>query len=283
MAIIDTHVHAWNVDQVEYAWLKGNKSILNRTWSLDELEPELEPTGIQFGVMVQAANSLEDTHFMLEECAKREWLKGAVGWLPLMEPGMTSVELTHFLINPYFKGIRHLIHDEANPEWLLQPSVIESFRVLEKNQISFDVVANQPVHLDCVLKLSDKYPHMRWCIDHLANPPIVQKERWGKWGERMKSLSANPNVFIKISGLGMNTSDLNTWSANEIQPTIEYCLELFGTERAMMGGDWPVVELCGGYSKSWMAYNEILSRNLSSNELEFIHFRNANRFYKLGL
>ena len=277
---IDTHVHSWNIEKVDYEWLKGNISVLNRTYLLDELEPQREDLEISFGVMVQAANNLEDTYSMLEECEKRHWLLGTVGWLPFMEPEKWD-ENFQKIKSPYLKGIRHLIHDEPNPKWLLQRPVVESFAKLSNTNLSFDVVAVLPEHIDCVLKLSDKFPEIRWCIDHLGHPPTKKRERFGKWGEKMKALAGNPNVFIKISGLGMTVSDLNNWHYSEIQPYVEFGVENFGIERAMLGGDWPVSNLCGGYAKSWNAYNDILSNSVSTKELEMIQSKNAIQFYNL--
>lgn len=277
---IDTHIHSWNIEKVEYEWLKGNTSILNRSYSLDEFNPQREDIEVSYGVMVQAANNFEDTFFMLEECEKRNWLLGTVGWLPMLEPEKWDENLQK-ISTPYLKGIRHLIHDEPNPNWLLQRPVVESFAKLVKANLSFDVVAVLPEHLDCVLKLSEKMPDIRWCIDHLGHPPTKKKERFGQWGESMKALASNPNVFVKISGLGMTVSDLNYWEYPEIQPYVEFCLENFGIERAMLGGDWPVSNLCGGYAKSWNAYEEILSKVLSDKELELIQSKNAIQFYKL--
>jgi L-fuconolactonase len=277
--IIDTHVHAWDLEKVAYSWLDGNNTILNQTFSLDELEPQHQELGITGGIMVQAANNLEDTKSMLALCREKDWLLGAVGWIPLKEPGISEEKIQEMAIEPYFLGIRHLIHDEPDPHWLLNPEVIHSFSYLEKSKIPFDVVANKPEHLDCILKLSEKYPDQFWCIDHLANPPIPAKERWGKWGEKMRDLSANPNVYIKISGLGMSMGG-DSWVVEDLKPHIYHALELFGTHRAMLGGDWPVVLLCGGLKKSWAAYVELLNKSVSPAEMKLVYADNAKRFYK---
>jgi len=277
---IDTHIHSWNIEKVDYEWLKGDTSVLNRTYLLDEFVPQREDLEISFGVIVQAANNFEDTYFMLEECEKRNWLLGSVGWLPFMEPEKWDENLQK-INSPYLKGFRHLIHDEPNPKWLLQKSVIESFARLSKTNLTFDVVAVLPEHINCVLKLSEKFPEIRWCIDHLGHPPTKKQERFGKWGEGMKALSTNPNVYVKISGLGMTVQDLKNWNYSEIQPYMEYCLEHFGIERAMLGGDWPVSNLCGGYAKSWNAYHDVLSNILSTKELDMVQSQNAIQFYKL--
>jgi len=278
---IDTHIHTWNIEKVEYEWLKGNTGILNRNYLLEELEPQMSDLEVNFGILVQAANNFEDTRFMLEECEKRNWLKGVVGWLPLMEPGRFDENLA-VISNPNLKGIRHLIHDEPNPKWLIQPEVIQSLAKLPARKLTFDVVAVLPEHLECVLRISEKHPEIKWCIDHLGHPPANRGERFGKWGVMMKELSGNPNIVVKISGLGMSTSDLIQWKLSDIQPYVEFALEHFEVKRAMIGGDWPVVLLCGGYAKSWNMYHEILSKNLADKDLEQIYAKNAIGFYQLS-
>ena len=88
--IVDTHIHVWDFERAEYSWLKGNTSILNRTYHLEELNAEALEVGIAAGVLVQAANNAEDTQYMLEVAQKTEWIKGVVGWLPLMNPSETE-------------------------------------------------------------------------------------------------------------------------------------------------------------------------------------------------
>ena len=113
--IVDTHVHVWNFERAQYDWLKGDTSILNRSYHLEELEQERIKAGVNGGVLVQAANNPEDTTWMLEVAGQNEWIKGVVGWLPLMNPSATSKELTEkYSDQKYFKGIRHLVHDEPD-------------------------------------------------------------------------------------------------------------------------------------------------------------------------
>src|SRR5688572_1427814 len=111
--IIDTHIHCWNFDRAEYEWLNNDTSILNRTYSINEIEEERKQVGITGGVLVQSANNFEDTDWMLEVAEKNDWITGVVGWLPLMQPGLSAKVFNEkYTLNKYFKGVRHLIHDE---------------------------------------------------------------------------------------------------------------------------------------------------------------------------
>src|ERR1700761_1885495 len=147
--IIDTHIHVWNLEQVGYPWLKGNTSILNRTYELAELEAERQAAGITAGVLVQAANSPEETGWMIKTAEKHRWITGVVGWVPLQEPDVTARILeTDYQPGAILKGVRHLIHDEADVRWLLQDTVLESLGLLAEHNIPYDLVGVVPAHIE---------------------------------------------------------------------------------------------------------------------------------------
>lgn len=280
--IIDTHIHVWNFDKAEYEWLKGDESFLNRTYHIEEIEAERIAAGITGGVLVQATNHTEDTDWMLEVAEKTGWIKGVVGWLPLMDPDATARLLEDvYLKNKYYKGIRHLIHDEPNADWLLQDRVIESLKILAKKGLSFDVVGVLPAHIETVLAVADKVPELQMIFDHLNQPPISTKEKFGQWGILMKEAAANTNFYAKISGLGTAVKNGEQWTAEDIQPYVKFALENFGTERCFCGGDWPVSLLAGSYTKTWNNYKQLLGKLLSAEEQTKIFSTNATRFYNL--
>ena len=113
--IIDTHVHIWDLQTADYAWLKDDTSILNRTYTIEELEPERRKAGVTAGVLVQAAGNFDDTDWMLQTAAATEWIAGVVAWLPLTDTAATIAALeSNYLQEKYFKGVRHQIHDEED-------------------------------------------------------------------------------------------------------------------------------------------------------------------------
>ena len=204
MRLADTHVHIWDFNRAEYAWLEGNTSILNRNYSIEELQVERLEVGIKKGILVQAANNFEDTDWMLHVAVNTDWIAGIVGWLPLINPDATLKALQKkYGKENYFKGVRHLIHDERDPEWLLQPEVINSLQILADHNIPYDVVGVLPEHIETALQVAAKVPELRMVFDHLNQPPIATKEKFGKWGELMKEAAQHKNFYAKISGLGL--------------------------------------------------------------------------------
>jgi len=280
--IIDTHVHVWDLDKADYPWLKGDTSLLSQTWKIEQLEEERKKAGVSVGVLVQAASNLEDTENMLQAAEKNEWIKGVVGWIPLQQPASARDILDKkYFKHPLLRGVRHQIHDEPDLKWLLQREVIESLRLLAERDIPFDIVAVLPEQIETVIKVSERIPGLRMVFDHLAQPPISGKERFGRWGELMKEAASHPNLYAKISGLGTASKNFENWKEDDLLPYIEYVLQKFGTERCFCGGDWPVSLLAGSYSQIWKAYQSILNRLLNKEDIEKLYSKNAMRFYDL--
>jgi L-fuconolactonase len=279
MKIIDTHLHIWDLNRNEYGWLKGNTTILNRSYTIPEIEPQLAASGVSEAILVQADNHFEDTDYMLENAEQYDFIKGVVGWLPLLSPEKTQKSIDKYLKNKYFKGVRHLIHDEANPHWLLQENVIESLNILAQKNIPYDVVGVKTDHIFCVQQIGEKIPQLRMIFDHLNQPPFASQSM-GEWGIAIKEAAQNPNVYAKISGLGLAVGK-NNWSAEDLKPYIAYIIEHFGVERCLYGGDWPVALLAGDYQYTLQQYKIVFEELLSTTEQEKIFYHNAQRFYGL--
>jgi L-fuconolactonase len=280
--VVDTHIHVWNFKQAYYLWLEGNTSILNRTYNIDEIEAERKAVNITAGVLVQAANNLEDTDWMIQVANSTNWIAGVVGWLPLTDTVATQKLLEEkYLKEKYFKGVRHLIHDEADPTWLLQPSVIESLRLLAAHNISYDVVGVLPAHIKTALQVAELIPDLRIIFDHLNQPPILKKEKFGEWGVLMKTAAQHKNFCAKISGLGTASGNPTAWTNDDVKPYIEFTLQNFGPDRCLCGGDWPVSLLAGSYIKTWTSYQQIINELIGAKNAEKVFYANAQQFYRL--
>jgi L-fuconolactonase len=279
--VIDTHLHLWNFEKARYSWLDGDTSLLNRTYNFEEIREEQKSIGITGSVLVQAANNFEDTDWMLEVAASEPSVLGVVGWLPLMQPEQTQKVLNEkYLRNSYFKGIRHLIHDEADPRWLLQDSVIESLEILAANKLPYDVVGVLPQHIEMALAVAKKIPLLKMVFDHLNGPPISNGGKFDRWQGLMKEASQLPNFYAKISGLGTVTKKQN-WGAEDIKPFVGFALENFGEDKCFCGSDWPVCLLAGSFSHTWQVYKEVIGSFLNEAHQKKVYADNARAFYAL--
>ncbi len=279
-AVVDAHQHFWNLDRVNYPWLTPEYGPLYRTYEADELAPQLKRAGIDGTVLVQAADSYKDTEYMLEVADRYRFIAGVVGWVPLLRPDEAAAALDRFKRHPRFKGIRHLIHVEPDPDWLLQPPVIEGLAVLAEKGMTFDVVAVLPEHLEHVPVIAERIPKLKIVIDHLAKPPIKEKG-WEPWASLLARAARHPNVYAKVSGLN-TLADPEHWTAEDIKPYVDYAVKHFGANRLMFGGDWPVAVLAGDYQKVWEETNRAIG-DLGKRDREAVLGGTAVSFYGLEL
>jgi L-fuconolactonase len=146
-------------------------------------------------------------------------------------------------------GIRNLIHDRPDPDWLLRPVVQEGLRLLEASGLPFDVVAVLPRHLEIVAELSDRFPALRMVVDHLGEPPFGAP-RTHPWWSLLRVVAENPRVAAKVSGL-YPPAAAGAERADAVRPYFEHALACFGADRLMYGSDWPISVLAGGYAATW--------------------------------
>lgn len=278
--IIDTHQHFWNLDLVEYSWLVPEYGPLYRSFEPRELEPQLKTAGVAKTVVVQAANSYDDTNYMLRKADEFDWIAGVVGWVPLWNPREAGPMLDRYQKHPKFCGMRHLIHEEQDTKWLQQDLVIEGLGMLAERNLTFDAVPVLPDHLENVPAIAEKVPNLKIVIDHLSKPPIKAKE-WGAWADLMKECAKHPNVYGKVSGLN-TAADWENWSADDIRPYIDFVVEHFGADRLMFGSDWPVAILAGDYQKVRVETEKAIS-HLSQEQQEAIWSKTASSFYGLDV
>jgi L-fuconolactonase len=278
--IVDAHQHFWNLEKVAYPWLGPRHGVIHRTFEAPELEPLLRDAGVDRTVIVQAMDSAEDTAYMLDTAARYDWVAGVVGWVPLDRPQEARERLAEYVRHPAFKGVRHLIHEEADPDWIVRPSVIEGLKALASFGLTFDVVAVFPNHLKHVPTLARLVPDLKMVIDHLAKPPIRTKG-WEPWASQLAEAASYPNVYAKISGLN-TAADPDHWTAADLKPYIDFARKHFTADRLMFGSDWPVSLLAGDYRRVFDATREAVA-DYSEEERQAIFGRTAVRFYRLSV
>ncbi|MCU1526277.1 MAG: metal-dependent hydrolase [Frondihabitans sp.] len=279
MVVIDAHQHVWDPARARYDWLTASPGPLTRTITFDEVVPELEAAGIDATVLVQAADNDDDTDLMLEVAATNRQVVGVVAYVPLHEPDVAAVRLAKLRQNPLVVGIRNLVHDRPDPDWLLRPDVDDGLGLLEEAGVSFDLVGVLPRHLEIIPEISKRHPRLRMVIDHLNKPPIGLDDR-EPWWSLIARASENPLVSAKVSGLYSATTDGASWTVDEVRPFVERAVELFGADRLMYGGDWPVSVPNGGYQRIWAGLSRIFA-DLDPEQRMAVLATSAQRFYSI--
>ena len=275
---IDAHLHLWDVARHRYEWLqRPENSAIRRTFGFADFAARAAAAGVDRAVLVQADDDSADTEAMFEVAREHRQIAGVVGWVPLDRPGEAAAALDLLAGRPKFAGVRTLIHDQPDPDWLLRPEVGEGLALLERRGVPFDVISVLPRHLAHVPVLSERYPALRMVLDHLAHPPLGRDD-WEPWRTLLRAAAANPLVHAKVSGLYPPRAE---WAAADIRPYVEFAIELFGPGRLMFGSDWPVAELAGGYQRVWSAMSSVLGE-LPPADRDSVLGGTARVFYQLG-
>ncbi len=281
--LIDTHQHLWVMSERAYDWIEPTFGPLYDDFRPERLAPDIPASGVTSSVLVQAADTYEDTFYMLDVAKHSEFVKGLVAYVPLDRPHEARAAIDLYRNEPLIKGLRNLTHNyadkkyESDDKWILRPVVQETLAIVEKSGLSLDYVAVNSAHIQNVPILARNFPNLKIVIDHLAKPDIAHKV-WEPWATLMEEAAAYPNVFAKISGL--NTASAPGWTVTDWQPYVDFIVATYGANRTMLGGDWPVILLANNYVEVWKAQVEAISK-FSEEEQEWIKFRTAQHFYSL--
>jgi L-fucono-1,5-lactonase len=197
---------------------------------------------------VQADNTFAETDAMLAHADRHGWIAAVTGWVPLLDPAACDRALARYCEHPAFRGVRHLVHDEPDPDWLLREPVQGSLALLAARGLVFEIPAVFPRHLVHVPRLARRFPELKIVIDHLGKPPIG--DPLDPWATQIGACAEHPNVYAKVSGLN-TVAPPERWTAEYLLPYFETALIAFGAERLMFGSDWPVCLMNGDYAKVW--------------------------------
>lgn len=169
--IIDAHQHVWDLDRAPYPWLGPETPLWNRTFTFAEVQPALERNGVTGTVLVQSADNDQDTDLMLSVADEYpSTVAGIVVYVPLDQPEVAEARLTELRKNTKVVGVRNLIHNQPDPDWILRPEVDEGLSVLERAGVTFDYVAVLPRHLEHVPTLVERHPNLPIVIDTCPSP-----------------------------------------------------------------------------------------------------------------
>lgn len=275
---IDSHQHFWNPARGDYGWMPKDNPILNRPYGPSDLAQHLNSLGIEHTILVQAAPTIGETEYMLGIADAAPFVAGVVGWVDFENPDHRA-QLTRFAQHPKFVGVRPMIQDIADVDWMLRPDVAWGYRAVQELDLTFDALGF-PKHLDNFHRLLTAYPDMRCVIDHCMKPQIRNHngENFAQWSAGIRRLAQDTNSFLKLSGLVTEASV--DWTPQDLKPYVDVLLDAFGPARMLWGSDWPVCRLHAEYGV-WHDTAMELTAHLSENDRKMIFGETAARAYKL--
>ncbi len=275
---IDSHQHFWNPARGDYDWMPKGDPVLDLIYRPSDLTATLARHQIDGTVLVQAAATVAETEYMLGLADASDFIKGVVGWVDFEQPADAKV-LERLKAHPKFKGVRPMIQDIPDDNWMLRGDVQWAYAALSDLDLTFDALGF-PRHLANFLTILKRYPKLRVVIDHCMKPQIRDHNaaNFAFWAEGMARLAGETGAFVKFSALITEANP--DWSVDALRPYVDHILRVFGPERIMWGSDWPVCRLRAEYD-GWISAAKSLTAHLPPDALAHVYGRTAEQFYRL--
>jgi len=270
---LDSHQHFWKYDEREYPWIpKG--SPLHRDWLPDDLRPLLEQAGLDGSIAVQARQTLEESRWLLELADRHPLIKGVVGWVDLRADNVEE-QLARFAAHPKFVGVRHVVQDEPDDEFMVRPDFLRGIAKLKAHGLKYDILI-YPKQLPAAIELVRRHPEQPFVLDHIAKP-LIKDGVVSPWREQIRELAKHPNVLCKVSGM-ITEANWTGWKAADFKPYLDIVFSTFGEDRLMYGSDWPVALHAGSYERVFGLVNDYVA-SMSTPARAAFFGGNAAKFY----
>ena len=245
MKVIDSHQHFWDPSRGDYHWMPKDNPILNRKYEVKDLSEASGSIDLHKTILVQAAATNAETEYMLHIAESSDLVCGVVGWVNFEDKNQLN-QLRIFSKHPKFIGVRPMIQDIPDENWVLNKNFDIFFKSIIDLDLSFDALGF-PIHLENFYIIASKYTKLRFVIDHLMKPKFYnnKQEEFIHWKKGMSKLSRLNNVYCKFSG--MVTEACENWDEQDLKPYSDEILNLFTDKKIMWGSDWPVCNLRTNY------------------------------------
>jgi L-fuconolactonase len=286
LAICDTHQHLWDLTRFKLPWLKGDAvQKINRSFLMSDylklLGPHKVTKTVYMEVNVDPSQQTAEAEYVLGLCGQQDNpMCGAI-----IGGSLQSVEFAKYMepfaTNNRINGVRTVLHDPDRPKGMcLEKTFVENVQRLGDMGKTFDLCM-RPGEISDGAKLGELCPKTTLVIDHCGNMPVNSDDKALResWMKGMREAAARPNTFCKISGI-IVTAKPNAWKPSDLEPNISFCLETFGIDRCLFGGDWPVCTLTAPLADWISALKEIVKHKPLDWQQKLFH-DNAVRVYKV--
>ena len=269
---IDAHQHFWRRDRGDYDWLTPDLAPIYRDYLPADLKPQLAAAGIEQTIVVQAAATVAETRFLLKLARDHDFIAGVVGWADFESLDTPDV-ITDLAGNPKLVGLRPMIQDIPDTQWMLRRDLAPAFEAMITHGLVFDALVKPP-HIPALLELASRFPGLHMVLDHGAKPAIATGDV-REWKREVAALASDTPMVCKLSGL---VTEAGSARPELLRECVDHLLECFGPGRLLWGSDWPVCELVCSYA-DWRTSSDQLLSSLAGAQRELIYSGNAKATY----
>ncbi len=286
--IIDTHLHIWDFNRLNYSAFKGHP-LFGKSYHIEDYQRDCGDIDVEAMVFLECyadftstnGQYIEEVEFVEESANRDPRIKGIVPMAPVewgarVETILERMKEKH----PSVKGIRRIIEFDEDPRGLaLSKKFIEGVNKLSEFDYHFEINVNH-TQMDIVREFVKLIPEVPMILDHCGKPGIVEGAI-DQFRDDLNELSQHPNLWIKLSDLPVE-ADHDRWTDEDIKPFIDATIEAFGFERTIYAGDYPICLQATSLPR-WVDVLDKALQGSTESELRKFYRDNANSFYRLGL
>ena len=225
-----------------------------------------------------------ETRWLQEIIAASGFPHAIVAGARLDNPDVEAVLAGHAAF-PEVRGIRHKPQAEPSPADVRpgapgsmgDPAWRRGYALLEKYRLSFDLQTPW-WHLAEAAALARDFPNTQIILNHTGLPADRSAEGLAGWRRALETLAAEPNVAVKISGLGQPGQP---WTVAANGPIVRDATAIFGIDRCMFASNFPVDGLCADFDTLFSGFKAIVAGRSHAEQLKLFH-DNAVRIYRLA-
>lgn len=275
MQKIDGHIHFWDYDSGQHAWITEEMAVLRRNFLPEDILPLLSAQDMAGCMLVQVNQTEKENDFFLKLASEHNFVKGIVGWVDLCAADIS--DRLDVYRQSKIKGFRHILQGDPDRSFMLRPDFKRGIGALLDFGFTYDLLIH-PDQLSFAGELVRSFPRQPFILDHLAKPEI-RHSALTQWKKDITDISRMENVYCKLSGM-ITEAHWNSWSKETLIPYIDVVVDCFGMQRILFGSDWPVCLLAGSYEEVVGAVEDYFSA-FSKTEQENLFGGNAIAFYGL--
>ena len=296
LPIVDAHQHFWDLERNYLPWLcdeapipfrYGDYAALRRNYLPLDYFRDAAGHHVVKTVYVETEwdprDFVGETRWLQEIIAQTGYPHAIVAGARLDASEVAAVLAGHAAF-PQVRGIRHKPRAAPSPDAVEvgalgsmgDPAWRRGYALLEQHGLSFDLQTPW-WHLPEAAQLARDFRRTQIILNHAGLPADRSARGLAGWRAAMQTLAAEPNVAVKISGLGQPGQP---WTVAANGPIVRDIIADFGVDRCMFASNFPVDSLCADFDAIFAGFKTIVADMTRGQQLSLFH-DNALRFYRL--
>lgn len=293
LSLIDTHHHFLDPRAHYYPWLSdagapahryGDHSALKRPYLPEDYLRDTAGVDLVGSVHVEAEWDPKDPPgemrfiaSLREQCGLPSVAVGQA-WLHQADAAGTLEELAGF---GFVRGVRQ--KPRANPApggppgGMTDAAWREGYARLAPLGLHYELQTPW-WHLQEAARVASDFPQTMIVINHAGVPSDRSEEGLRAWRAALAGMAAQPNVAIKISGIGEAGY---RWRTDANRRVVLEVIDAFGVDRCMFGSNYPVDSLCASFRDIFDRFASYVA-GFSAHERARLFVENARRIYRIG-